>query len=82
MNNKQARKLRKQADSLAVIADETTNINIDIKAMPNGKWVKNEKGKMVEEMVPITTYTTVYKQDCPRVIYQALKLLYKRGELV
>lgn len=72
MNNNKLRQLRKLARSQAT---ETgyTNTNIQIKKVKSGRMVMNGKGVYVEEIVPVTTFTSVNKKGSYKAIYKTLK---------
>ena len=72
MNNGKLRALRKQARALATETG-TKNINIQVRPMKSGNMVQDSNYKLVEELVPVTTYTAINKPGSYKAIYKALK---------
>ena len=67
------RVLRKVANDIATEPNVITNDNIQVKQLTTNNYVQNDKGGMVREVVPSTTYTSRYKDGSPRALYQQLK---------
>jgi len=73
MNSKTARRLRFVAKQAALVPNKTTNENVQVKSVKSGRMVMNDSAAMVEEEVPVVTFTTKYVDDCPRKLYKELK---------
>ena len=67
------RVLRKVANDIATEPNVITNDNIQVKQLTTNNYVQNDKGGMVREVVPNTTFTSSYKEGSPRALYQQLK---------
>lgn len=52
------------------------NGNVQVKPVKNGKFVKDEHGRLVEEVVPITTYTSENKEGSYKKLYKDMKKEY------
>jgi len=54
-------------------AEGYTNTKIQVKTVKSGKLVMNEVGVYVEEVVPVTTFTSVHKPNSYKAIYKEAK---------
>ena len=73
MNGKKARQLRRVANDIATDDGKIVNDNIQVKQLTTNQYVMNDKGTLVPEVVPNTTFTSSYKEGSPRALYQQLK---------